>query len=331
MESFDFNTIKYDKVTDFIKENGFVVIDNLFSKSKCDELVERTINAFQTINPELNHKDANKWKNLDLPPQTRTGMFQSLISNINPVKEVRENENYKHIFSEIYSRIKTNYNVNDELVSSIDGLNFKPNSRGPYYKSSSSKDWAHLDQTKRDEIYKCLQGQVVLSNTSACFVCSPKSHKLHSKILDVCNVAEKDSSNWCKIPDNKYEQCKEVVENSGGSWQVPIKAKAGSCILWFSTTIHSAKHSEKKENFIESDPYLGYRCVYYITYRPKNEFTAKQFEKIENNLSNNRNMNHWSTRTFPILPNAGYCPKENYNKNIQKIIINPKTVYELNI
>jgi hypothetical protein len=331
MESFDFNNIDYNDVTDFIIENGFVIIDNLFNKSKCDELVGKTINAFQTINPELNHQDSNKWKNNDLPPQTRTGMFQSIISNINPVKEVRENENYKQIFKEIYSRIKTNYNIDDELVCSIDGINFKPNSRGPYAKSDVSKDWAHLDQTKRNEIYKCLQGQVVLSNTSACFVCSPKSHKLHSEILDICNVSEKDSSNWCKIPFNKYNKCKELIEHNDGSWQVPIKAKAGSCILWFSTTVHSARHSEKKESLVENDPYLGYRCVYYITYRPKNEFTTKQLEKIQNNLINNRNMNHWSTRVFPILPNAGYCPKETYNKNIQKIIINPKQVYDLNI
>ena len=331
MQAFDYNTINYDEVTDFIKENGFVVIENLFNKSYCNNLVDRTINAFQTINPELNHKDHTKWLKSQLPPQTRSGMFQSLISKINPVKEVRENENYKQIFSEIYSRVKPNYNVKDELVSSIDGINFKPNVRGPYANSAVSKDWAHLDQTKRDEIYKCLQGQVVLTNTSACFVCSPKSHKLHREILDICDVKEKDSSNWCKIQLDKYAKCKEAVENNDGSWQVPIKAKAGSCILWFSTTIHSARHSEKKETFIESDPYLGYRCVYYITYRPKNEFTAKQLEKIENNLNNNRNMNHWCTRTFPILSNAGFCPKENYNKNIQKIIINPKTVFEFNI
>ena len=69
-----------------------------------------------------------------------------------------------------------------------------------------------------------------------------------------------------------------MLEDIGGSWQIPIKTKAGSCILWFSSLIHSAKHSEKEENIIESDPYFGYRCVYYITYRPKNEFTAKQLE-----------------------------------------------------
>lgn len=330
MQTFNFSNVNYDEATEFIKENGYLIIDNLFTKEQCDNYVSRTINAFQTINPELNHRENNKWTNIMLPPQTRTGMYQSLICNINPVKEIRENQNYKKIFSEIYSRIKTNYNVEDELVSSIDGINFKPNVRGPYT-NNNSKDWAHLDQTKRNDIYKCLQGQVVFTNTSASFVCSPKSHKLHDKILNICGVKEKDSSNWCKIPNEKYSKCKELVESIGGHWQIPIKVKAGTCILWFSTTIHSAKHSEKKETFTETDPYLGYRCVYYITYRPKNEFTQKQIEKIQTNLENNRNMNHWNTRTFPICSNSGYFPKTNYHENIQVLINNPKKMYELNI
>lgn len=331
LQTFNFNNIDFNKATDFIKENGYLVVENLFSKEYCDNLVYRTLNAFKTINPNLDDTDPIKWVQPQLPPQTRAGMYQSIISNISPVKEVRENENYKRIFSEIYSRVKENYSLNDELVSSIDGINFKPNVKGPYSKITGSKDWAHLDQTKRNDIYKCLQGQVVLTNTSACFVCSQKSHKVHKEILDICNIKEKDSSNWCKIKTEDYSKCKEKVESIGGSWQVPILAKAGSCILWFSTTIHSARHSLKKEALREIDPYFGYRCVYYITYRPKNEYTTKQLEKIQTNLANNRTMNHWGTRTFPIHPNAGYFPKDNYNTCIKELIENPKKVYDLNI
>ena len=73
-----FNNIDFDKATDFIKENGYLIINNFFSKSQCDEYVAKTINAFQTINPELDHTNKDKWKSSDLPPQTRTGMFQFL-------------------------------------------------------------------------------------------------------------------------------------------------------------------------------------------------------------------------------------------------------------
>ena len=42
-------------------------------------------------------------------------------------------------------------------------------------------------------------------------------------------------------------------------------------------------------------------------------------------------MNHWNTRTFPILPNAGYCPKSNYCNEVQALIENPKLIYELGV
>ena len=327
---FNYDTIDYDELTQYFKENGYVVIENLYTKEKCNQLISRTVNAFETINPDLSHESISSWKKDNLPPQTRTGMYQSLVCHISPVTEVRNDEKYKKIFREIYSRIKTNYTVEDDLVSSLDGINIKPNKTGPY-DSQNAKDWAHIDQTKRDDIYKCIQGQVVLSDTTASFRCSPKSHLVFSKLLDICNVSEKDSSNWCKIPNDKYDKCKELVESVGGKWQIPIYAKAGSCILWLSTTVHSAKHSNSREKEILEDPWFGWRAVYYITYRPKNEFTVRQLDKIKLNIENNRVMNHWSTKTFPIVSGIGFYPLENYNKNIAKYINNPKLIYELKV
>ena len=215
MQSFDFTTLDYDEVTSFIKENGYVVINNLFSKTYCDSLVERTINAFQTISPNLDHRDPKKWNNVDLPPQIRTGMYQSLISNINPVREVRENENYKRIFSEIYSRIKTSYNKGDDLISSIDGINFKPNVKSPYYKNTDKRSGSEIKLKGMTSInaYKVkLYYQIY-----ACFVCSPKSHKIHEEILNICEVRENDSDDvWHKIKKDKYSKCKEAWKIIGG-------------------------------------------------------------------------------------------------------------------
>jgi ectoine hydroxylase-related dioxygenase (phytanoyl-CoA dioxygenase family) len=328
--SFDYNSIDYDKLTEQFKENGYVVIENLYTKEYCDDLITQTVEAFEKINPDLNHKNKYTWKKNNLPPQTRTGMFQSLVCHLTPVKRVRNDEKYKKIFREIYSRIKTNYSVQDDLVSSIDGINIKPNNIGPY-NTKTAKDWAHIDQTKRDETFKCIQGQVVLSNTTASFKCSPKSHKVYKDVLELSGKDEKDSSNWCKVPNNKYDKCKELVESIGGQWQIPIYAPAGSCILWFSTTIHSAKHSDKEESKIENDPWYGWRAVYYITYRPKNEFTQHQLKKRFLNAMNNRVMNHWTTKTFPVKTGLGFYPTENYSPHIQKYINDPKKIFELDV
>ena len=42
-------------------------------------------------------------------------------------------------------------------------------------------------------------------------------------------------------------------------------------------------------------------------------------------------MNHWSTKTFPVVSGIGFYPLENYNKNIAKYINNPKLIYELKV
>jgi len=337
-DSIDYDSIDYDKLTEQFKENGYIVIDNLYSKDYCNVLVKQTIDAFEKINPDLDHTNKLTWNKRNLPPQTRTGMFQSLVCHLKPVKKVRNDERYKTLFREIYSRIKTNYSIEEDIVSSIDGINIKPNNLGPYHKSNNintsnidQKDWAHIDQTKRDDIYKCIQGQVILSDTTAAFRCSPKSHKVFTKILDIAGKNEKDSSNWCKIQTENYEKCKELVESVGGQWQIPIYAPAGSCILWFSSVVHSAKHSDGETQPKENDPWYGWRAVYYITYRPKNEFRDYQIKKRFLNVINNRVMNHWTTKTFPIVSSVGFYPIENYNPHIQKYIKYPKKIFELGV
>lgn len=325
----------YDVVFNDFKSDGVVVIENLYNGEECDILVKETLDAFKKINPDLDYSDENvrkTWTKPNLPPQTRSGMFQSMIGHINPVNRVRENTKYIEIYKEMYSRLKTGFSKETgELISSIDGINIKPNLIRPYHNPQLDKDWAHMDQTIRGDIFKCIQGQVVLSNTSASFRCSPKSHLVYEKILDELGIDKNDKGNWAKLPAEKYESCKEIVESEGGTWQIPIIAPKGSCILWFSTTLHSAKHSDGPEVPTAEDPWLGWRAVFYITYRPANEFTQRQKEKIIKNIESNRTMNHWNTKTFPKTTGKGFYPTSNYNQNIQKYIINPELVYSLGI
>ena len=85
------------------------------------------------------------------------------------------------------------------MITSIDGINIKPNLVGPYDNSNpsistssdftlnASTDWAHIDQTSGDPL-KCVQGQIVLANTTACFRCSPKSCFLFNEIMKITNT-----------------------------------------------------------------------------------------------------------------------------------------------
>ena len=128
LNSPDFN---YDLVFKDFKTDGVVVIENLYNGEECDSFLKETLEAFKKINPELDYSDENvrkTWTKPNLPPQTRSGMFQSMIGHINPVNRVRENPKYKEIYREMYSRIKPGFcKETGNLISSIDGINIKPN------------------------------------------------------------------------------------------------------------------------------------------------------------------------------------------------------------
>lgn len=327
-----FHQANWDEVFEDFKRDGVIIVSDIYSPQECDDLVKETVESFKKINPDLDYSDEkvrSTWTKPNLPPQTRSGMFQSMIGHINPVNRVRENPQYKQVFREMYSRIKTNFDGN--LIASIDGINIKPNLVRPYHNPLSNKDWAHMDQTIRGDVFKCIQGQMVLSNTTAAFRCSPGSHHVYEKILDELGIDVKDKGNWAKLPAEKYDKCREIIETSGGTFQVPIYAPKGSCILWFSTTLHSAKHSDGPEIPKPEDPWFGWRAVFYITYRPSSEFTHRQKDKIIKNIEANRTMNHWNTKTFPKTTGKGFYPTSNYNVNIQKYINNPELIYTLGI
>lgn len=109
------------------------------------------------------------WKPEYLPQQTRTGLFQMLIGNLDCVWKLRGNKRIISIWKTLYSHFR-NKEVNDLIVSG-DGLNYHPQ----HVTSKRQKTWEHLDQTYCN-IFKCIQGQVVLSNSDSSFVCTPKSH-----------------------------------------------------------------------------------------------------------------------------------------------------------
>ena len=89
---FTYDTVNYDTLTEQFKEDGYVVIENLYSKDYCNTLVSQTVDAFEKINPDLDHNNKYTWKKSNLPPATRSGMYQSLVCHINPVKRVRNDE-----------------------------------------------------------------------------------------------------------------------------------------------------------------------------------------------------------------------------------------------
>lgn len=326
---FDKQGLDYDELSKKLKEYGVVVIDNFYNKQRCDQAMDQIITSIEKIGSGVDRIDIKgTWKAENLPPQTRAGMFQGILCNHPVIWKMRNDKELHHVWHEVYQRLNPAHKKSSALLPSVDGINIKPNGKAPYHRQNN--DWAHMDQTIRDATYKCVQGQVVLTNTTASFVCSPKSHLVYEDILDLLGKKEDDKTNWAKISrSGKEAEAKALVEQVGGEWQIPVQTGAGSVILWLSSCVHSAKHADKKEPEDPNDIWKGWRGVFYICYRPQKEFTKAQLDRRQKNIEENRVMNHWQTGTFPKNVNGRYGGDSKYHVEIRKLINDPDLFYKI--
>ena len=334
MQSNMYSSISYNDnnfieklITEF-KKNGIVVINDILTDEECDQHVDNIVDDFCNLGSGIDKNNIkNTWIDENLPPQTRPGLFQALIGNLNSVWTIRSNNKIHNIFKLLYSNLRDKH-VDDFIVSG-DGINVKPGFMGPFEQDwiiKQSPTWAHFDQTSNDDIYKCIQGQMVLTNTSASFVGSPGSHLSYLELLNKHNKVS--TTNWWKFNDKDIKDIKNTIIKNGGQWQIPILAKKGSFIIWSSTTAHSAKLQNKIEFGKPNDKYFGWRCIVYVSYRPKCEFSVKDLQKRILAYETNRVTNHWSTKIFPKIPNYFVNNMDKKNNVIKEMVQNPTLVYD---
>jgi hypothetical protein len=325
------------KLYDAFVEDGVVVITDVFTKEECYEYATEIISYFEKFKTGVNANDVSTWTDDKLPPQTRPGLFQNLVSNIPIVWNIRSHKMIRKIFESIYSSIRKK-KVSDFIVSN-DAINVRPEIP-PFHdlKNPDKADWPHIDQTMNEAFY-CVQGQAVLTNTTAAFRASLKSYKIYEQILKYYKISKNCPTNWLRIQKNDVAYFKKLLAEIGGSWQVPIYSEAGSFIIWSSSTIHSAKLQNKpilskffkhkkipkinKKSTINIDKWDGWRCVPYVCYRPREDFSLEELERRKNIVGNNSTTNHYGTKIFE---------KKVYKINnpaMLELVKNPEEVYAL--
>jgi len=306
-----------NKVPNLLKEYGVVVIPNVFSAEECNSWMKEILQNMEEISGNhINHEDPESWTEDKLPPQRRYGLYhEHILSNLKPVWEIRRDPRMKSIFQPVYSKLKGK-EIN-EFVCSIDGINIQPN----ISRDADEKDWPHCDQTERDDILKCVQGQVVLTNSSASFRASPTSHKYFREIMEAAGVPD-SNCNFTALSKHIDKITPSLIASD--NFQVPIQAEKGSVILWFSTTIHSAKSISRKEIPTLDDPFKGWRGVVYVCYRPRSEFDELQLHGLQNCVEHNKGTNHWGKPFVPFGHN-----KEHPLPEMERVIRNTKLVYNI--
>lgn len=320
------------KLIRLFRSDGVVAITDVMSKEQCDKYMDGLVSIAENLDTGVDRRNCKKtWLDENLPPQTRAGLFQCAFSNSETVWKIRSDTNILKIFSVLYSDLREKkFESYNNFITSGDAINLRPNGIDTYLKKDKSSDWPHIDQTDRSDIFKCVQGQMILTNTTACLVASPKSHTLFHKILDYYEVPSGCDTNWVRIMNRgecTIDEVKKNVLSVGGSWQVPILAPAGSFLVWASSTIHSARLAVRNEQTNKYDIWAGWRGVVYVCHRPKEEWEEYEIELRQEAYKNNRTTNHWGTKIFKLNPKLGN-KNGPVHMNISEIIKDPKVLYE---
>lgn len=325
---FKSKTFKEDLIKN-TREFGLCVIKNVVPIDECNKDMDKIVSAFENLGTGLKRDKVSTWTDYNTPPQIRRGMYQCMMGNLPVVWKQRVRPEIQSIFKILYQEFRKDIKDSDDLVTSIDGINVKPGELEPFYDPKNDHDWAHLDQTFYKEIYKCFQGQLVLTPTTASFRATPKSHIHHKEIVDYYYKTGSEK-NFFKFSKKQSNEIRDWLNYDKGvkDWQIPIYAPQGSFIIWTSTTIHSAKMADYPEKPKPDSPWNGWRGVIYISYRPKSEIEDGYLDEKKWCIRHNRLLNHWGNCIFNKYPSKKQRDEEAKHPQIKKLADNPYLVYK---
>lgn len=254
----------FDDFHETFKKYGVAVITNTFTSKECDTHTDAILTAFESLGTGVQRDNVDTWmtkpRNL-VPFQTRVGLYQQVFSNLPTIWDIRSDARLVSLFAGLYG--------DHRLIVSGDGINVVVNGRAK--KLNPKKDWAHLDSVGPFD--GCIQGQVVLTDTSAAFRCSPRSNAIYDEFMTgELKKTKATNNNWHKLNDSQIEWYKEHMPEDG-KYQIRVPAPRGSVILWYSNVLHSACPAlETVENPPVDNPFMGTRCVVYVSYQTVNMY-----------------------------------------------------------
>ena len=279
-----------------------------------------------------------------LPAQTREGLFSSGgVSNMRPLWEVRKSERVRQLFELAYTG--TMGRPPGPMVVSGDGMNLcstrpdplRPQTFRTRTDSSTGEpsDWAHVDKTlqqekkgeegsERNHLFSSIQGQAVMADSDASFRATPGSHKLWRELMRVKEEAsgKRPSGDWCIVRPHTLE-VRRALGIAPDRWQVPIRAPAGSFILWSSALLHSATNAER---VIPGT--CGHRAVQYVCFTPLRLLTPRNLATRERALLENRWTRHNSRALGSKNAAAAYGSGKDFEAEVLDLMENPHKVHE---
>lgn len=192
--------VEYDRefIMKELKENGYVVLKNVVSAEKCEEIKNDFLEYMEKLEPDFKKDDKSTWTNDVLPFRTR-GLLQHFKVGTQP-HAVKARDAVKHVFETIWET--------DKLLTSFDGTSFamkpkvcKMKNLQDWIEKTEKVDPIHIDQTT--EGFSSVQGGLAVVNQSEnckVFLVVPKSHLYHHRLM---RIAQKEQLVKTK---EKYDQ-----------------------------------------------------------------------------------------------------------------------------
>ena len=311
----DFKSFDEERFRSIYEEYGVCVVLNAFSDEFCDSKVNEIVSFFENLGTGITRDDANTFSEEKVPQETKPGMYHGLVGNLPAVWELRTADVVRKCFSVLYQ-------YDGKFICSSDGFTLTPNRAYP-----KPKDWPQVNQTT-EGMFRCVQGQAVLTNTTSAFVCSPKSHLLHGELITL--YKSRNTNNILRLERNLEHAAKieKRVAEIGGAWQIPVEVPRGSLIFWTSALIHSAWPSLVTEVPDETDPWKGWSCAVDICYRPVHQFTRDEIAKRAECVLTNRQTNNSAAKVMNKRSQGRSNETADKHPVIETLTENPIKVYQ---
>ena len=289
-----------EKWRSYLRENGYVVIKNVLSSEKVEQVQSKVWDFLESLGTEIDREDKSTWVNQNWPNTFSTGIISQYgVGQSDASWTVRVNPRVRKVYEKIFET--------RELLTSFDGFNaFRPPSDAPEGKEKwvTKGLWPHLDQNYyAGELYQnqgvSVQGAVNLIDNGpedGGFVCIPKSNTLFKHLSTKYSLGKTQRGGHHFVPLGPDHKIWTTDKKLSKLQCVKVSAGAGDLILWDSTVIHwnTPVTNLKKE-------YDGLaRCVIYVCMAPKEQIPTPEgletlLKKRQECVQNFKTTSHWPT------------------------------------
>eukprot|EP01122_Echinamoeba_exundans_P011570 TRINITY_DN4640_c0_g1_i1.p1 TRINITY_DN4640_c0_g1~~TRINITY_DN4640_c0_g1_i1.p1 ORF type:complete len:414 (-),score=58.34 TRINITY_DN4640_c0_g1_i1:1522-2763(-) len=226
----------------YLKENGYVVIKNVLSPQKVEEVQGKVWDFLESLGTGIKRNDKSTWVNANWPNTFSNGIISHYgVGQSEASWTVRVEPRVRQVYETIFGGRR-------DLLVSFDGINvFRPPSDGGKEKWVTNGLWPHLDQNYHmGELFHkqgiSVQGAINLLDSGpedGGFICIPGSNKLFEHIFTTYEFGgerNKAARHFVQMrPDHKMWTTDEKLSKLSC---VKVSAGAGDLILWDSTVIH---------------------------------------------------------------------------------------------